>query len=36
MPLVEGKSGFWLVVAAMGIIVAALLFLFWHRRYLEN
>jgi len=36
MPLLKDKSGFWVTMAMMAIIVAVLLFLFRRKRYLED
>src|SRR3569623_1757504 len=36
MPLLKDKSGFWVTMAMMAIIVAELLFLFRRKRYLED
>lgn len=36
LPLLEHRGGFWIIVAAMGMVVVAMLLYFRHRRYLED
>ena len=36
MPLLKDKTGFWIALGAMGLIVLALLLVFRRKRYLEN
>jgi len=36
IPLLHSDSGFWLAMAAMGLIALALALLFWRKRYLER
>lgn len=36
MPLLKDPSGFWISLGMMAMVVIALLFLFWRKRYLED
>lgn len=36
MPLLRDESGFWIAMGMMAVIVFALLFLFWRKRYLDD
>jgi magnesium transporter len=36
MPLLKDKSGFWITVGIMMMIVVGLLLFFWRKRYLDD
>lgn len=36
MPLLQKKSGFWIAMGAMAILVVVLLLFFWRKRYLDD
>jgi Mg2+ and Co2+ transporter CorA len=36
IPFLHQSNGFWMAMAAMGVIAASLVALFWRKRYLES
>jgi len=36
MPLLQNKSGFWIAMGAMAILVVVLLLFFWRKRFLDD